>query len=427
MRIEATRTWTRLLRALVLAAPWAAPAARGQDLFADPAGVIDFRVDPQGEWRPARDRNALALALTLADEGDEVWFTGEHGALAIGTDNGRKRNSVHKPGGLRGVTVRGVDPSAAFAGFGLAQQQRTKYGGTGLNADLTFTDCTIRAIGQAPIKVFAGTTGYGTLRLERVRFVGDPSVVKWWIRSHGQAAWVLRDCVALGGCIEHFFYGDCLDGDGGRGYALLADGIDVAKCGRTAFQIVDRDESGFRSSGKVLIQNARIRDCGRRDGGSAVTIAGHLGPVELAHLSIESALSREGPEAAPDRGAIALWVDGRKMGANLPPDGFGIGDVLIRAVRVDYEAPDRALVLASGCRSLTIRPPFVLRGGSVGLALEHQRGARMGPVCLEAATPPSSWEGWQNRHPITIGADKNRARRLRLAELDEFYGERSSE
>ena len=80
-------------------------------------------------------------------------------------------------------------------------------------------------------------------------------------------------------------------------------------------------------------------------------------------------------------------------------------------------------MLASGCRSLWIERPFVLRGGNVGLALEHQRGVPMGPVCLVGNEPPSTWDGWRTRRPATIGPDKNRARRLSLAELDELWGE----
>lgn len=378
-----------------------------QDLVVEPGGYTDFRTAPAGDWKPAGTNNALALALRSAQPGDEVGFTGEHNSVKFNWLGSEGRDGVN--GGTVGVTVYGMDETAAVRGLSFANPT------PGHNADLTFRDFTVIGMIQRPVIFKARESGYGLMTFEGIRFEGDRSKVKWWVHAPASGTWRFVNCTFGDGAIEHgiYLFSPVEDPRYPGEPAMLVDGCYFNLMGRTAVQVVQREVTGLKGSGKIVIQNTSADDCGARDGGSAFTIAGHLGPVEFRRLRIFSNHAAVNV-GVPDRGAIVCYKD-FKMGADVPADGFGVGDVLVQSVWVKYASPDRSIIMLSSCRAVQIVAPLIIQAGNgKGLNLEHN-GQKNGSVQFIGRSKPSTWRGWQG------GATRINGNKIGADQLDAMY------
>jgi hypothetical protein len=281
-------------------------------------------------------------------------------------------------------TVLGLTADAEIFDFSL-NKDLTDNTPTGGVADAWFEGLAITATGAAAVLVPVDDT-FGKLRIYDCT-LGPENLQgyqglgwNWGIRSHGFGTYDFRD-VVFAPVLEHAIYLDALQGD-----SYFIDVVHTEST-RTAIQIVARAyecpfaeperaqclaeyEFGFveprpPSTGTLLIENLSV---GRLwgAGGSAVSIAGHLGDIVIRDLSMVS--------TNPSHGAVVVYTDGIH-GAHLRrnPRGqlYSNGAVYLEDFTIDLAAADRDLILLSGARQVHIPEATLLASpGWKGMGLD---------------------------------------------------------
>ncbi len=292
--------------------------------------------------------------------------------------------------------------------------------------DVRFQDLTIEARYTSCVSTPKGDT-FGLLRFYGCRFAAGRENLaqgayegrgyKWGVRSQGRGRWDFRHCT-FEPVLEHCLYLDSPQGD--------CCFVDLQHTGstRTAIQIVNRcfDNPGPSGFGTLLFEDVRIQDLWG-DGGSGITVAGHLG--DLVFRAIQA---RENPERPGSHGLIAVWTDASSdHGAYLSRGADGelhsTGVVTVEALDSELPRCDRPQVAISGAESVSIRG-FDIRGNQAAFAFDSPFGsARVrgravvdgevlfledvrisnGQVEFQLPAPLSAYPGWGSTEKIRIG------------------------
>ncbi len=271
--------------------------------------------------------------------------------------------------------VIGVTEDARIREFGLHDRMNdgTKNGGV---SDAWFANLTIEARNSAAVMI-PKFHRFGRLRFYRCHFAAGRENLKagnyqgygyrWGVRGHGRGRWDFRFCT-FDPVEEHAIYLDSPQGDS------YFQNIEHRGSGRTAIQIVNRsfDNPGPSGFGTLLFENVQINRLWG-DGGSGITVAGHLGDVVFRNIQVS-----EDPEIKRSHGAIAVWTDNsREKGTYLytGADGnlYSCPSVTIESLVVDLPNSDRSHVAISGVENVYIES-FNIRGNDNALVFNSPYG-----------------------------------------------------
>lgn len=360
--------------------------AIAQDLEVEPGGYTDHR---QGlsSWTSTGTKNALAAALLVSDDGDEIGFRGHHGGVHWGTGNPTWTKVAVRSKPFRDITIYGLDDTAVMEGFAFGQS-----GGGMTNP--TLRDFTIEVRSQSGIIVNVGTHGYGVFTVEGILFTNPIKACKWVMRMHGSPGFLrVVNCHAPEGAQEHFLYANAVQG------AYVADcTADGMK--RTMLQFVTRYIDGIPGTGLIEMARNRAYRCGA-NGASAFTVAGHLGDV----------IMRDNSSYDCAGGSVVVYADhkmreldptypagqGPAIGPGfMPADGKGACNRIdIIGHTASHPNPDRDLILLQGFRHGHVYPPrLITANGRAGIHINYN-GQGYETFAFEGRTPPSQQRGWQ--------------------------------
>lgn len=334
----------------------------------------------------------MAEAIKRAVPGEVIGVRGEHAPFSIGTGNATHMDVGFWPGHqpVESVSIVADDDAPSepvFRGLTLGNalggiDDLTLYG-------LLLTNDFHAAVTQPAWSdrqsvLVAMTENTGKLRIWSCGVDAHPLAkaaghfsghgTKWaLLRAHGHLDGLeVIGCEFRCGAEEHWVYADNL---GWR----ASDGVDRSRFvgnryttsvgpGRTCFQVCNRaDEPGGSGHGLLEYEDNELLT-GPGGGGSALTIAGHLGPISIRNQRIRG-----------HHGGIALWSD---VGHGLHQDaqGFTMGKVDIEDIDVDMSPDgDRSAVAIAGARRVTLVAPFNIRAPVGRTALEID-GAQQGPI-----------------------------------------------
>jgi len=244
-------------------------------------------------------------------------------------------------------------------------------------ADVRFENLTIEARFSSAVAVPKGHN-VGLVRFYDCHFaasrenkeVGDfhGFGYKWGLRGHGRGRWDFRGC-SFDPVEEHCIYIDSPQGD--------CYFIDVQHTGsrRTAIQVVNRslDNPGPSGFGTLLFQNVRVYDLWG-DGGSGISVAGHLGDLVFRDVVV-----RENRGNSGSHGGIVVWTDADpQKGVYLYTgnDGqlYSTRSVLIESVDVDLPRSDRAHIAISGVEHIRV-DDFQIRGNRAAFSFDNEFGS----------------------------------------------------
>lgn len=376
-------------------------------------GPVTMTVDPnQIVWADGRTSvtnwygqpyqgRALVHALRLAVEGDVIALVGDHPALKVGgTGYQRVQEAARsdlKP--IPRVAIVAADPAnpPRIYGFNLS--------GSGTEGVNGFDEITLLGLNlvcdsarDAKTAMLADMkTRLGGLRIWYCDFREATSATKWngyprmWsIRPHGNLAYLDLQCCTFGESLEHsVVYADNI-GRNGKLSRIAWNVVEGRGGSRTCIQIANRPQSGPPGQGRIIIEHNTLR-CIGGNGGHAVTIAGHNGPVVVRNNHI----TLEGPH-----GGILSWSDGGHGGYYLE-NGFAVDAITLKNNTVI--GGSRSHVSISGCGSVTVNEGFRLRQGLNENAqkcfdLETDGGILTnGPVVFRGFEPPlSAYSGFQS-------------------------------
>ena len=201
---------------------------------------------------------------------------------------------------------------------------------------------------------------------------------KWGLRGHGRGRYDFRGC-SFDPVEEHCIYVDSPQGD--------CYFIDVEHRGsrRTAIQVVNRsfDNPGPSGFGTLLFQNVKIYDLWG-DGGSGISVAGHLGDLVFRDI-----VARENPASAGSHGAIVVWTDAdpaKGLYLHTGDDGmlYSTRSVVIESVDVDLPRSDRSHIAISGVEYVRV-DDFQVRGNRTAFSFDSSFGAPIvtGPALVD--------------------------------------------
>ncbi len=329
---------------------------------------------------------ALRAARTIADP-----VLGIHGeipgtGLTIGGgDAGQKSYVVHWDDTPMRFALVGMTEDARIREFAVWQRMNDGRENGGV-VDARFEKLTIEARFTSCVSTPKGQS-FGILRFYGCRFVpGRENLAegayvgfgaKWGVRSQARGRYDFRGCT-FEPVQEHALYLDSPQGD--------STFVGNAHRGstRTAIQIVNRcfDNPGPSGHGTLLFEELEIV-APWGDGGSALTVAGHLGDVLVRGVRV-----REDPARQRSHGAIAVWTDASpEHGAHLAPgaDGrlFSTRAVTIESLEVDLPHADRPHVAIAGAERVVVQG-FTIAGNQAAFALDSPFGAPVisGPACV---------------------------------------------
>jgi hypothetical protein len=416
-----------------------------------PAPAIELRADTirllhgpgevDDELRPA-GRYPLVTALRAAAPGSfpVIGVFGEipgNGVSIGGGDAGSKDYVVHWGSEPMRFALVGRTPDARIREFSIWQGMNDGRENGGVS-EAWFQDLTIEARYTSCVSSPKGQA-FGLLRFVRCHFAaGRESLAsgayegrgyKWGVRSQGRGRWDFRHCT-FDPVLEHCLYIDSPQGDS---YFL---DLEHRGSTRTAIQIVNRafDNPGPSGSGTLLFEDVRIRELWG-DGGSGITVAGHLGPLVFRNIEVH-----ESPGQPGSHGAIAVWTDASSAhGAYLARDAGGAlhstGPVTIESLDIELPHADRPHVSISGAESVSIEG-FRIAGNCTAFAFDTPQGGTLvtgevlldgererleqgsvvnGPVRFLLPPPVALYPGWQARGKVEF-----QGRALPDAELERW-------
>jgi hypothetical protein len=300
------------------------------------------------------------------------------------------------------LTIIGVNPGRQDSIRSLyLHKDRSDGAPTGGVELVRFENLTIRASpgDTRCLGVPKGADTFGLVQLYDVDLegAGDGSFnglgYRWGIRAQGRMRWDVRR-VHAAEVEEHVFYIDSPQGP-----SFFVD-CTMEGSGRTMVQIVSRrvDNPGAPGLGTLLLEGMRAYDV-KGDGGSAFTVAGHLGGIVLRDCSVV-----EGPNGS--QGAVAIYVDDSPQhGAYLDAEGHGNGAVVIDGLTVWAPNADRNHVLVAGARALYVQR-FAVFGNRT--AFEFRQGAWPNGLIRFSVPPPvSAYPGFGSPWKIQWTAGAN--------------------
>jgi hypothetical protein len=399
-------------------------------------GPQDDEVLPAGPY-------PLVTALRAAQHGSSpvIGVFGEIPGASVqigGGESDQKAYVVHWGAVPMRFALVGMTADARIREFSLWQRMNNGRVNGGV-AEARFEGLAIEARHSRCVGVPEGHQ-FGLLRLYDCRFVAGREGLatgdyggfgfKWGIRSQGRGRWDLRGCT-FAPVQEHAVYVDSPQGD--------CYFVDLQHLGstRTAIQVVNRafDNPGRSGFGTLLFENVRVFGLWG-DGGSGITVAGHLGDLVFRDVQ-----ARESPQIGNSHGAIVVWTDaspqkGVHLRRGLDGGLYATGRVTIESADVRLPHADRAHVAISGAEEVVI-DGFHIQGnrtafnfdsafgvpeitgpavveGSVQL-LDHER-IDNGRVSFGVPCPLSAYPGFRAAGKVQLGT-----RFLSDAEIDALY------
>ncbi len=351
--------------------------------------------------------------------------------------------------------IVGKTPDATIGELGFLNRMNSGVVNGGVE-DARFDDLTIEARWTSSV---SGPKGhrFGLIRFYNCHFATSEEGLaagsysgfgfKWGVRIRALGRYDFRNC-SFDPVLEHAIYIDSPQGDS---YFI---GIEHNGSTRTAIQVVNRSfdyfitdptdadgngiadeleavlaqyESGALTPqpsgyGRLLFEDITIRDL-RGDGGSGITIAGHLGDIIIRGVDATDLTD-------PFHGVIVIWTDaGQKHGTFLytGADGgqYSTQSVTIDDVNVNLAFADRAHIAISGCELVQFEG-FTIQGNQTAISLDSTYGAAQldddvvvldgsvtrsseliinGQVEFLMARPVSLYPGFQSTWKIKIGTD----------------------
>lgn len=418
-------------------------------IHAEPGRIVlpGGQVITKGKWGVPLDKNdTLPLAIKHSHERAVIAIRGDFGNLSIGGgDPNHASTAWQGPGAPVNVAIVAepdMPQSPSINGLSL----RDNLGGFDL---VTTCGVTLRCpSGSASAVICYAGVNSGRVRLwegivepeNEIAWNGHGS--KWPIRMNGHLnggdgpleAWtsytgqnVKHVGNAKGGGLElidfeiwpgqewGFLYGDNF-GPRSRivGIRRHRRAPVSLRCERGLIQVVNRSaandpvsKGGPSGYGPLEIADIETSLCGSDPSmpgqGSAITIAGHLGPVHIHDLALRGY----------NGGGIVVWTAAAPIhGAWTFTDGFSTGHVRIENVDLESDTNDNPHIAVSGARSLYLGPSRIV-GPKVALDVSNSFGGPIdcGPVSLGMnATHP----GWQAQG----GRVRIKSKMLTAAQID---------
>jgi len=350
--------------------------------------------------------NAVAFALRIAQPGSVIGVWGMHPGITLKPNpNGCQQNEVGWAGNavIHDVDIVGEDPTATIDGVVLYGDYLTP-GQAGVDR-ITFSHLRLRNSPGETAPLYTGQESkHGLVRLyDSVIEPMDPTAwdghgMKWGSRTFKTSLDFRGN--NFYGALEHgIAYNESIGEDGVYPFSgVFLDNICTATdSGRTCIQNVSRKfpiaGSAYESTGgkgTVLIRrNVMSADAGQNDGGSVVTVVGHLGNVFIQDNDITA--NDSGPPGGENEGGIVFWTDDSPShGAILNAAGFSTTYAYIAGNTI-HGTGTNPCVAASGCQVVNVGVNTFAMGG-VGVAFDTQFG---GPIPNgKEYLPPSTMAGW---------------------------------
>lgn len=345
----------------------------------------------------------LARALNLAQAGDVIACRGELDGVQIGKYDPNKPFAVFRGNGevISDVSIVSEDPQQPCIIRGVVIMGNVQVaGGHGVD-DLTFKDIVFKNNPGSPTPILVAMDGaQGLLRFYNIRLVsGDPASysgfgMKWGMRANSAATYDIRG-FSCAKAQEHCLYLDSIGGGvGGDSYFL--DVRQRAPSGRTGIQVVTRADPihgslGLPSQGDLYIRRSRLKTNPSSGGGSALTVAGHLGRVFVYDLQYRGSA-----------GAVAFWTDAGK-GVHTTPEGYSTPFARLENIRVVSPQADRSHIQISGVGLVQIKR-FLVRGNRAAFDFENLYGGPLpnGTVQFLGAKPLSANPGFKSGTKIRL-------------------------
>ncbi len=346
--------------------------------------------------------NVLAFAMKLAKPGDVIALKGQFPAVAIGLTFSFADSEVFWPGGqvIRDITIIAADPADPPTINGLTFRGDMTTGQGGVD-NIYFKNVIVRNGGdnRTPIIIFQGSL-LGRIGLYDITYVTvNPSLyggygMKWGLRGHGRALYDVRrnifTATAVGSAEEHAIYIDS-PGWNGAGDSYILDLVQQGPSGRTCIQVVNRKNEGPTGLGLLMMKRIVARTK-KGAGGSALTIAGHLGPVYMEDIYYKG-----------DLGAITFWSDAGKGLHTVKIDGkdFTTPYAELRNVYIDATNADRSHIALAGVGTAIIGA-FTIIGNRTAFDLWNNFSGPLdnGDVWFDVTAPVSAYPGFQSAQKI---------------------------
>lgn len=342
--------------------------------------LADGRVVDKNKWGTGPLTHGLAFAIRSSDPGTVYGIKGNVAGLVVGGGDVTKPDVAFAPGNepVR-ATIVDADPSDGVRPSIRGVEIGDSLGGIDV---LTFygVQITKESWSASYVTVRQGSNT-GRLRLIGCKLAPlaltgawSGAESKWPIRCHGHlngggrdvalaqdraAGLEVRDCEIFPGWEWGYVYADNLGPSTISGVtkdpratvAPYRGEIQIANRASTADPVVAGGPSGW---GKLLIENVEPIACGD-DGSYALTIAGHLGPVEIRDCEFKDYES----------GAIVVWSDAGK-GLWTTPDGYTVPKLTLSNIKCSSAVALKPHVALDGVGAIVVEAPFAVSGAPRG-------------------------------------------------------------
>lgn len=342
----------------------------------------------------------LAAAIRLAQPGDVIALKGIFKAIVIGKTDPNKPYAAYWQNGaiIKDLSIISEDANQPATIDGIGITGNIAAAGQGGVDGLYFHDLIVRNGGddRAPIMVWQNSK-QGLIGLYHIVAQSvNPALyggwgMMWNVRGHGRARYDVRgfECA---GAQEHCLYLDSPGWDGSGDNYFVDVFQDAAPSGRTFIQIVNRADPNMQGGptglGNIFIKHARGWTTAG-GGGSGITVAGHLGCVDIDDYEYKG-----------DLGAVVFWSDTSK-GLHLTPDGFTCPQAILKNIRVNSPNADRNHVAISGVGVVEIHD-FQINGGKTAFSFDDTFGGPIDNGEERFCLPPlvSQYAGFQSNGKV---------------------------
>ena len=345
--------------------------------------------------------NPLAFALNKTRAGDVVAANGTFPGLKFGIANPGDPDAVFRANGgvFRDVVITTAAGAAAKASIGGVWFTGNYQVAGQHGADDVLFDNVVLRNGlddnfSAAMLVYENSR-HGMLRLYDVDFVSvSPAEyygygMKWNVRAQGRASYDFRG-LRFTTALEHALYIDSPGYDQVYPISVFQDLEQPVGTvtGRTGIQIVNRASEGPSGRGTLYFNDVDLRtEYAPSGGGSAFTIAGHLGLVYVDGMNITTTT-----------GGIVVWTD-TSHGVHLNPAGYSTDAVVLKNITINAPNADRDHVMISGVQWFFMQEPFAITGNQTALHIWPPQGGPIGVGFADIDTgivPVSQYAGWQS-------------------------------
>jgi len=172
---------------------------------------------------------------------------------------------------------------------------------------------------------------------------------KWGVLTNGVEDFRFQDGVVQNIHREHSFYLHNNQGD-----VFILRNL-LSRVGRTFLQVTNRPSEGPKGKGRLVLRDNTMTDCALADGGSCITIAGHLGKTVIKHnvleMGLDESLDRCGFNTCAT-GAIVAWTPPKDAWPGLKQQ---IGELVVVDNSFVVQNGDRSIATFATTDQLTIR------------------------------------------------------------------------